>query len=80
MIDAFAAPDQTPALDPPNGVIPNFNDPPSIAGDLVAGLTIMIVVATTGFVARMYTKAWIMRKVQLEDCEYGPTRISLLVD
>ena len=68
-MDASAGSDQTPSLDAPNGTTPNFNDPPSIAGDLIAGLTVMIVVATTGFVARMYTKAWIMRKVQLEDCK-----------
>ena len=62
-------PDTDFALEPPPGVIPNYNDPPTIAGPLVAGLAIMIAVSTLAFAARLFTKAWVMKQVQTDDCE-----------
>ena len=57
------------ALAPPPGVIPNYDDPPTIARSLVAGLAIMIVVATLAFAARLFTRVWVMKQIQLDDCE-----------
>ena len=62
-------PYNTSALEPPPGVIPNYNDPPTIAGALVAGLAIMIATATLAFAARVFTKVYVMKQVQLDDCK-----------
>ena len=67
-MDSLPDPNMTPALEPPEGVIPNFVNPPTIAPSFVAGLGVMCGVATLGFAARMFTKTYVMKQVQLEDC------------
>ena len=63
-------PNNYPALEPPDEfTIPNFIDPPTVAGPLAAGLGLMIAIATLGFAARMFTRVYVMRQLQGEDCE-----------
>jgi hypothetical protein len=63
--------DQLPALEPPPGVIPNFVDPPdnNNTRGLVIALYFMIALATIGFAARMFTKIYVMKQFQPEDCK-----------
>ena len=61
--------DELPAMLPPPGVVPNFTDPPSSAGSLGAGVGVMIFIGTLGFAARMFTKIYVMKQMQLEDCK-----------
>ena len=64
-------PDITPAMPPPDGVIPNFIDPPTIAPSLTVGLVLLCGIATLAFTARMFTRVYVMKQMQLEDCMSG---------
>ncbi|RWA04998.1 hypothetical protein EKO27_g10103 [Xylaria grammica] len=56
-----------PALKPPDGVEPNFDNPPNRNG-LVLSVTIVLVVLTTTFVlTRLYSKLIVARKIYIED-------------
>ena len=69
-MNATIDPNNYPALEPPDpNIPPNFIDPPTIAGPLIVGLSVMIGVATLGFAARMFTRVYVMRHMQVEDCE-----------
>jgi hypothetical protein len=58
---------EQPALKPPQGVVPNFVDPPNLRND---PLTITLLLISTIVVwIRLYTKLRIVRKPVLEDCE-----------
>ena len=64
----FDAPDD-PAIPPPSGIIPDFQDPYTLKPfHSLTGAT--AIVATTCFVlARMYTKHFIMKALKWEDCK-----------
>lgn len=68
-MDSTQDPSNIPALGPPTGVTPDFVNAPTTSPSLFAGFGVMLTIATLGFAARMFTKAYIMRKVQLEDCK-----------
>lgn len=56
-----------PALAPPKGVVPNFENPHNLSQP---GLAILQLVLTTVVVGiRVYTKMWVVRKMLAEDCE-----------
>ena len=59
-----------PAMSPPAGVVPNFDDPANL--DVYATLTVTLCVAfsTVAVVLRMYTKVFILRVLAWEDCEF----------
>lgn len=65
---ADALPDQSPALQPPLGVIPNFSDPEDMQNIIIATLAATLGAATLFTVIRMYTKAFILNSVASEDC------------
>ena len=55
-----------PALPPPEGVTPNFVDPPNLCNQ---GLNIVqCVLVTTAVLMRLYTKRFILKKMLAEDC------------
>lgn len=59
-----------PALLPPNGIVPDFQDPYSLQPyhTLTAVATLFL---TTVFVAlKLFTKKFIKREIQWEDCEF----------
>lgn len=58
------------ALPPPPGVIPDFENPPSIAVGFQAGFGVCVGVSGLFVVARTYTRLRVMKKWGLEDCEY----------
>ena len=58
-----------PAAIPPSGVIPNFVDRPTIV-PLILGLSYaFLVLASVCFVIRIWTKAFIVKKWQWDDCK-----------
>lgn len=61
-----------PALQPPDGTIPNFYDfsDKSISNGYSAFLIISLVISTLGVLGRCYVKACIIKSLQLDDCEF----------
>ena len=60
--------DQSPALQPPPGVIPNSIDPENMQSTIIATLAVTLVAATFFTAVRMYTKAFILKSIALEEC------------
>lgn len=60
---------QTPALQPPQGVTPNFVNPPNNKNLANAIALVSLLISTFAFTVRMYTKAFVFRKLMIEDCE-----------
>ena len=67
----FPDPNTIPALHPPPGVTSNFVDPPMRAPATFPIAYMLFGLNTAGVVARIYTKAFVMRKMHLDDCEYS---------
>ena len=59
-----------PALEPPNGVIPNLINPPNNNAGALAGITICLVVVTIVAMLRVYARVLVLHRVLLEDCEF----------
>ncbi|KAI6084203.1 hypothetical protein F4821DRAFT_271255 [Hypoxylon rubiginosum] len=57
-----------PALQPPLGILPNFEDPPN--GNAITHFTIAIclVLTTAGFLLRTYSRIFRTGKFEIEDC------------
>ncbi|KAI1116622.1 hypothetical protein F5Y14DRAFT_439754 [Nemania sp. NC0429] len=57
----------TPALQPPPGVVPNFDDPPNRNIEAHIGISICVFIVFTGVSLRAYSRIFCMRQVHLED-------------
>ena len=57
-----------PAGAPPAGVTPNFNDPANLNGLVILTLTLCLVFATMAVLMRVYTKCFLIRSWDYEDC------------
>ena len=64
-----------PALSPPPGIVPDFQDPFSLRPyyNLTASLSLL----STGFilVLRLYTKIVVVKQCRWEDCESNPLKL-----
>ncbi|KAL8885343.1 MAG: hypothetical protein Q9205_001018, partial [Flavoplaca limonia] len=60
-------PNTTPALQPPPGVLPNFNDPYNTDSTINGTLGICIAISSIFVLLRLYTKLYIIRKYGWED-------------
>lgn len=58
-----------PALAPPAGVIPQFDNPPSHRTASIAIPTACLIVSTTLVAMRLYTSIRIIRQVDIADCQ-----------
>ena len=58
-----------PALAPPAGVIPNFQNPDNLNNFVIPTITLCLTFTTVAVGIRMYTKAFIIRNTALDDCE-----------
>ena len=58
-----------PAGPPPPGVKPNFDDPVNLNGLVISTLTLCLVFATLAVLMRIYTKLFLIRSWDYEDCE-----------
>ncbi|KAI0817141.1 hypothetical protein GGR55DRAFT_619212 [Xylaria sp. FL0064] len=61
-------PNDVPALEPPDGVVPNFINPPSIHHIQVALAISALTVSTIAVAARTFARARVLRKFDLNDC------------
>lgn len=57
----------SPALMPPNGIQSNFVDPPNARSQ--GSATAQLLLATVFVWMRVFTKARVIRKVLVEDCQ-----------
>lgn len=56
-----------PALPPPDGIIPNFDDPPRNNGLGYGLLSMFFAIGTAAFALRLYAKLFCVKKLRLED-------------
>ena len=63
-------PNTTSALEAPAGQHSNLDNPYSLQRYLVATCAICMTFAIVSIVARTFVKAYILRKVQWEDCKF----------
>ena len=63
-------PANTPALDPPPGVKPNFIDPVSQANIFIITSSIFLALMVTIFSLRLYVNLWIKRSFGADDGRY----------
>lgn len=64
---------QEPALQPPNGTVPNLVDPPN-QNTLVMSIVVLCLVITTILVLiRVWARVVVMKMVRLQDCEHHLT-------
>ncbi|KAI1119778.1 hypothetical protein F5Y10DRAFT_259644 [Nemania abortiva] len=56
-----------PALDPPPGVMPNFDNPPNGNALCIAVIAVLLVLATSAFILAAYVKSFYVKKLYLED-------------
>lgn len=75
-----------PISQPPPGVVSNFENPPSIAGAVIAIGVIMVVLTMSFVMLRLYSNHHAKRKFCLDDCTIsiprnscGYTRPSILI-
>lgn len=69
-----------PALQPPPGIEPDFDNPPNRNVEAHFGISICIFIVFTGVALRAYSKIFCMRQVHLEDCEFSHTYYALSPD
>lgn len=61
-----------PAMAPPPGIIPNYVDPPNLEKEFYIDLILCLTISVLVVSMRMWTKARLVRKVQIEDCKKLP--------
>lgn len=61
----------TPAATPPEGVLVNFENPPSNAPIIYIVMTTCLVIVTLLVAVRLYTRAFITKPLWWDDCKYG---------
>ncbi|KAI1754179.1 cytochrome P450 [Xylaria castorea] len=59
-----------PALAPPDGVVPNFTNPPNEDALGIAVISICLVLATTAGLLRAYSRIIVTAKLRIEDCKF----------
>lgn len=57
------------AVAPPSGITPDFENPTSRAGRLLAANVACLVIATIFVVLRLYTNIFLVRVIGWDDCE-----------
>jgi hypothetical protein len=58
----------TPAIPPPDGSAPNFDNPPSLHLPVLGVVVTSIFLTTLAVSVRVYTKAVILKNFKHEDC------------
>lgn len=69
MDHSIVTPD-TPAMRPPNGVIPNFDHPHGIISEIYATLILSMMISTVFVWTRLYTRYFIIKAHGWEDCMF----------
>ena len=63
-----------PALAPPPGVVPNFHNPPSRAGEMRIGMGLCIGINSVLVALRFYVKFAITHTPGWDDCKFFPRK------
>ena len=58
-----------PAMAPPPGIKPNFVNPPNLDKEFYIDLILCLTISVLAVCMRVWTKARVMRKFQIEDCK-----------
>ena len=61
--------DELPAMIPPPGVTSNFVTPYSEGRDIYITVAVCIGLITPALLIRLFTKAYLIKRINLEDCE-----------
>ena len=69
-----------PAMEAPEGVEPDFDNPPNENGLALAIITVTLAIGTLCVLLRAYGRVYLLRKVGIEERKYGswPCRLPLL--
>jgi hypothetical protein len=62
-------------MEAPPGFTSNLKDPYSLNNYLVATSAICLILSISAVTARTFTKCHVLKKVEIEDCEYLAIRI-----
>lgn len=57
-----------PAEAPPEGVTPDFTNPPNGNSEALAVIIICTILATLALIGRLYSRAFLIKKLHIEDC------------
>lgn len=57
-----------PAMQPPPGMTPNFNDPPNLQHGVILTLALCTTLSTLTVMLRICTKLFIVRQTTIDDC------------
>ena len=60
-----------PSLAPPRGVVPNFVDPDNFHVWFIVTAVVCLTFSTLALAMRIYTKMFITRRTEWEDCKFG---------
>lgn len=56
-----------PALTPPDGVIPNFTNPPNRNGEVLAVIIVCLSLTTVTLLGRLYSRVFLVKALHIED-------------
>jgi hypothetical protein len=71
MATAGPNPDLTPAMEPPDGVQPNFTNPHSSGWVTIVIVALIIALSTPMVALRMYARKIISNRLWWDDCSFG---------
>ena len=69
-----------PALSPPDGVTPIFEKAPRRNGETITIFTICLAMTTIAVFGRVYTRVFLLKKVQAQDCAFIISRMASSAD
>ena len=61
---------QIPALAPPPGQVPNFQNPGNVGPPCFIAASVFLGVMLVFYIARVYAKCGLTKKLSWDDCEY----------
>lgn len=64
-----------PAGSPPPGVVPNYENPEDISGQVFEAGYACTIIALLLVIMRFYTRVWITKSTGLDDCKHSSTRV-----
>jgi hypothetical protein len=65
-------PSQLPAVPPPPGITPNFNNSDNYKHHNIVLHTVVLAITSAAVFVRIYTRAVIRKKFGIDDCEFCP--------
>ena len=66
-----------PGLPPPEGVIPNFDNPYNYQSLVLMTLVVCFTISTTFVALRMYIRVFLVKSLQWEDCKFSKVMLGI---